>query len=217
MTICLIHYLDRRIQMDILNSLLSEEEVMEMSDECLTAFIKVLDIRYIKSIASYIKEGRKDVSDKLIECGKIYIAPMIILNEILNLPTVSIKRLPTLVKEVSTGDINLQEYSYALDAITKYKDEMTSLLPGRNSATYNEALELIIQYENSSSHRTHNISAYMRSVKSMFLPTKKETSRNTGLSSYIKRMDDFEMQKVSLDFIKKCLDRNIYKTGGVKL
>ena len=51
----------------------------------------------------------------------------------------------------------------------------------------------------------------------MFLPTKKETSRNTGLSSYIKRMDDFEMQKVSLDFIKKCLDRNIYKTGGVKL
>ena len=57
----------------------------------------------------------------------------------------------------------------------------------------------------------------MRSVKSMFLPVKKETSRNTGLSSYIKRMDDFEMQKVSLDFIKKCIDRNIYKTGGVKL
>ena len=94
---------------------------------------------------------------------------------------------------------------------------MTSLLPGRNTTIYNEALDLIMKYESSSSHRTHNISAYMRSVKSMFLPTKKETSRNTGLSSYIKRMDDFEMQKVSLDFIKKCIDRNIYKTGGVKL
>lgn len=204
--------------MDILDSLLNEDEVLEMSPECLTAFIKVLDIKYLRDIALYIKDSNNsEVTDKLLKYGEVYLAPMIIYNEVKELPSMFTMRVPTLVKEITSGEIDVHSYSKALDTVLKFKDSMVGVIPGRSAEMYQSALLEMDKYEAVSKKRVHDISSYMRSLKSMFYPGKKEPSRNTGLSGYIKKMSDFEMQKASLDFVTKCIEKNIYGTGGVKL
>lgn len=204
--------------MDVIEDILSEEEVINMSLDVLAPFYKVLNTGMKDEISQYIANPKSNMEavEKLSKCfGNDVTKSTFHLRVRENDSYTKIRslRLQDLPIMAYAGDIDLDEIINYYDWLEKNEENLQADISGRNRDDFNEALTAMRNYfESSHVEHEYDIPLIMTAYKeTLFCPTR-EKERSTCVKGYVQNKQRWKMQKRAAEYLKYCIDNGISLT-----
>lgn len=201
--------------MDVIEDIISEQEVFDMPEETLTLFSKLFNVNMTTSVEQYLcsPDARPEVVEKLNMClGDAVlqttfhlqvkdrnIRAMLIHNNMKDLPQL-----------VYGHDIDVSEFIDQLTWLAENERNIRATLPARSSNLYKEALAAVTNFQKDRRfEHEHDLPALMKMYKqSLFCPAH-EKPQNTGMRGLAMNKTRWKMQLKAAQYLKYCIENGI--------
>lgn len=201
--------------MDVIEDILSEDEIMNMPIDVLSSFYRILNTGMKNEISQYIANpgSKMEVVEKLSKCfGNDVTKSTFHLRVKENDSYSKIKglRLRDLPILAYAGDVDLEEIIQYYDWLEKNEDNLQADISGRNRDDFNSALSNMSNYFDATPGKhEHDIPLIMVAYKeTLFCPTR-EKEKSTCVKGYVQNKQRWKMQKRAAEYLKYCIDNGI--------
>lgn len=201
--------------MEVIEDILSENEVLDMSVETLAAFAKLFNTNMNKYVEDYINhpDANKDVVRKLVACIGDSVAMNTFHLQVKDKGVMStlmqnnMRDLPILVY---SNDIDIDEFITQLEWLTENEDRIRATLPARTSDMYKDALTRISKYQSlKDCHHDHDLVRLLKVYKQTLFCPSHEKPVNTGMRSLAMNKFRWKMQLKAALYLRHCLRNDI--------
>lgn len=201
--------------MDIIPDILSEIEVLGMSQECLEALLQIFNTPACDSMVRYLEnpEADKEVVDKLMDSvgdellHRTFhlrvrdkgIQHMLYENNISALPMAAYR-----------GEINLDDFIAELQWLDDHSKSIRATIPGRTKDMYDQAYKLIQAFQkDTTKFHDHQLPALLHMYKNTLFCPLREKPINTGMRNLSVNKQRWHIQLRAALYLKYCIDNNI--------
>lgn len=201
--------------MEIIEDILSEQEVLDMPEETLTSFSKLFNASMNNKVEEYL--ANPEASPEVVEKLNICLGDAILQNTFhLHVKDRKIKSLllhnnmKDLPMLVYGHDIDVDEFIEQLEWLSDNEKNIRATLPARSAMTYRTVVDEISQFqEDKSVPHDHNLPVLLRMYKqSLFCPTH-EKPQSTGMRGLSMNKSRWKMQLKAAIYLKYCVDNSI--------
>lgn len=208
---------------DIIEAILSEEEVIDMPSECLQAFVGVFNVQMKKVLLDYMMnpESNKEVVEKLDESVGADVKKstfhMLVKDKRVGalLRDGSITRLAQMAYN---NEINLQELIDQLEWLEKNNDKLQMTVQARTKDAYALATKEIAKFmQNPNARHTHKLDKLLLIYKDSLFCPKFEKATATGMRGLILNKDTRTLQKKYAEYLQLCIVNNISQSISKEL
>lgn len=204
--------------MDVVNAILSEEEVLDMPQETLSAFTAVFNSEMLRNVNDYMKrsDANPSVVNKLRECGSLALKGSVFSTQVTDKNIQQMVRkcdLRSLPDLAYNHEVDLNEVIDALTWLSENEMELQATIAPRTEDKYKAALEEVTKYQkNPEFNHQHNIPVIMKSYKTTLFCPKQEKARKTDTSRLATNRLYWKMQLVASKYLDYCTSKGISRT-----
>lgn len=199
----------------VLEDLLSEDEVLDMPDETLEAFVKMFSQELFKALVEYTESSSANAA--VVEKLNTAVGSVITrntfhtkVNERGIKATTYNSQLKVLPQKVFSGEIDVDSLIDDLTWLDNNTHNLSSTLPTRTKVMFDDALARIKEYEaNPVVHHDNRISEQMVLYKDLLFFPKQTKPVETGMRSLTLNRNRWKMQLSAAKFLKYCIQNGI--------
>lgn len=204
--------------MDVVNAILSEEEVYDMPLETLSAFTLVFNSEMLKNVNDYIKNPAADkaVVEKLQACDSFALKGSLFDTQIAD------KNIPQMVREYDlrslpdlayNHEVNLPDVIDALTWLSKNESGLRATVAPRTEDKFNRAKKLMIEYQKNPQYaHQHDIPYIMDKFEYTLFCPKQEKSRKSDNSRLATNRIYWKMQLCAAKYLNHCITNGISRS-----
>lgn len=200
---------------DILEGLLSENEVLDMPEETLEAYVRLFSQVLFKDLVDYMESSgaNAEVVSKLKDVVGSVIARSTFHNKVKERgikSTTYENKLKLLPQRIFSGELDVDVLIEDLTWLDDNSHNLASTLPLRTKEMYENGLELIRQYEaNPFAAHDNNISEQMVLYKDLLFFPKQVKPVETGMRSLTLNKKKWKMQLRAAEYLKYCKENGV--------
>ena len=199
----------------VLEDLLSEDEVLDMPDETLEAFVKMFSQELFKALIEYTESSGANpaVTEKLNTAVGSIITRNTFHTKVnargIKATTYN-SQLKVLPQKIFSGEIDADALIEDLTWLDENTHNLSSTLPMRTKVMYDDALARIREYEaNPVVHHDNHISEQMILYKDLLFFPKQTKPVETGMRSLTLNRKKWTMQLAAAKYLKYCVQNGI--------